>query len=54
MFYPQILLNFLKFGSGSLPKTTTRNCNPTGGLKFSAIVEIPPYHYGAIFERSLG
>jgi SAM-dependent methyltransferase len=23
-----------------------------GGLKFSMLIEIPPYHYGAIFERS--
>ncbi len=23
-----------------------------GGLKFAQLVEVPPYHYGAVFERS--
>jgi len=23
----------------------------TGGLKSTGVVEIPPYHYGAIFEK---
>lgn len=23
-----------------------------GGLKFTRLVEVPPYHYGAVFERS--
>jgi hypothetical protein len=23
-----------------------------GGLKFARLVEVPPYHYGAVFERS--
>jgi SAM-dependent methyltransferase len=40
------------------PKTELRmspedtvNSVEGGGLKFTRIVEVPPYHYGAIFER---
>ncbi|BCG95801.1 class I SAM-dependent methyltransferase [Mesorhizobium sp. 131-2-1] len=25
-----------------------------GGLKFAGLVEVPPYHYGALFERAKG
>ncbi len=40
------------------PKTELRlspdqtiNAVEAGGMKFADLVEIPPYHYGAIFER---
>jgi len=32
------------------PRQTIRDVE-AGGLKFSRLVEIPPYHYGAMFER---
>jgi hypothetical protein len=33
------------------PEQTIRAVAP-GGLKLAHVVEIPPYHYGAVFERS--
>jgi hypothetical protein len=24
-----------------------------GGFKLARVVEVPPYHYGAVFERSM-
>jgi hypothetical protein len=32
------------------PEQTIKAVEP-GGLKFAQLVEVPPYHYGAIFER---
>jgi hypothetical protein len=29
----------------------TINSVEAGGMKFADLVEMPPYHYGAIFER---
>jgi hypothetical protein len=32
------------------PEQTIKSVE-AGGLKFADLVEIPPYHYGAVFER---
>ena len=33
------------------PDQTVKSIEP-GGLKFTRLVEIPPYHYGVVFERA--
>jgi hypothetical protein len=33
------------------PELTSAAVEP-GGLRLSRLVEVPPYHYGAIFERA--
>jgi hypothetical protein len=33
------------------PEETIKSVE-AGGLKFTKMVEIPPYHYGVVFKRS--